>query len=58
MAEYRPAYRQTLPLTLERFTSQVEELRRGYTYATQHDDLLVLDELFCRVVSLEHQVIR
>ena len=58
MDEYRPAYRQTLPLTLERFTSQLEDLRRGYVYATQHDDLLALDELFCRVVTLEHQVSR
>ena len=56
MPEYIPTYRTADPLTLDRFRSELEELRSMHLYATHHDDLLVLDELFCRVVTLEHRV--
>ena len=56
MPEYIPTYRTADPLTLDRFRSELEELRSMHLYATHHDDLLVLDELFCLVVTLEHRI--
>jgi hypothetical protein len=58
MPEYSPAYRNAAPLTLEHLRAELEGLRSMHTYAAHHDDVLVLDELFCRVVALEHAVIQ
>src|SRR5690242_111469 len=57
MAEYTPAYRMTQPLTIEHLEARVEELEGIHIYATKHDDVLALDELFCKIVTLEHRVI-
>lgn len=56
MPEYLPAYKQTLPLTLPRLEEELDILRSMHTYAIRHDDVLVLDELFCRIVPFEHRI--
>lgn len=56
MADYNPTYRMAPPLTIEHFEARLKELHPIYTYATDHDDVLVLDELFCRIVGLEHRI--
>lgn len=58
MADYNPTYRMAPPLTIEHFEARLKELHPVYAYATEHDDVLVLDELFCRIVGLEHRIIR
>jgi len=58
MPEYVPAYRTASPLTLEHLRGELEVLRSMHAHAAHHDDVLVLDETFCRVVALEHAVIR
>jgi hypothetical protein len=54
VAEYTPAYRQAPPFTLEALGRELEMLHVMHGYATRHDDTLVLDELVCRLVRLEH----
>src|SRR5438309_11192901 len=56
MGEYAPAYRKAPPLTIEHFDVRLEELPPILAYATEHDDMLVLDELFCTIVTLEHRI--
>jgi hypothetical protein len=58
MPEYSPAYRTASPLTLEHLRAELEVLRAMHAYAAHHDDALVLDKTFCRVVALEHAVRR
>ncbi len=58
MAEYTPAYHKTAPLTIEHFQARMEELDVIHAYATSHDDVLALDELFCTIVTLEHRIMR
>src|SRR5947209_4780615 len=57
MAEYTPAYRMAQPLTIEHLEARVEELEHIHAYATTHDDVLALDDLFCKIVALEHRII-
>lgn len=57
MAEYAPDYLKVPPLTVEHLDARVEELRPILVYAREHDDVLALDELFCRIVTLEHRII-
>lgn len=56
MADYVPAYQTAPVLTVEHFEAGLEELPPILAYATGHDDVLVLDELFCRIVALEHRI--
>jgi hypothetical protein len=56
MADYTPTYRKSPLLTIEHPEDSVGELKAIHAYATGQDDLLALDELFCRIVSLEHRL--
>jgi hypothetical protein len=58
MAEYTPAYELAAPLTVEHLDARIEELEGIHAYALEHDDVMALDELFCRIVALEHRIIR